>query len=232
MNTTTPKPQDVGFDVEWWLSVQSWRRRKFGELARSGFDERKAMEEVAATQVNPALDTGDAEQFLMLFGGAWKIGATWHHRRLLARMGMLERCVVISYISAKFDNRSWHSTIMDLFDLCDPVKLKEAADPLPPGDVFTIYRGVNGRGGARRPSGASWSLSPGVAAWFACRELQSPAVYIATIPRDAVLFYTNEREEREIVTLAARPNLWCKDPDRLRALAEEYRAEIKAATPL
>lgn len=65
-------------------------------------------------------------------------------------------------------------------------------------------------------------------------HLGSPAVYVATIARADALRHVEwhiVEREREIVIRAARPKLWCKDQGRLRELAEEYRAEIKAATP-
>ncbi len=59
-------------------------------------------------------------------------------------------------------------------------------------------------------------------------------MYVATIARSDALLHVESHtfyHEREIVTLGTRPKLWCKDQGRLRELAEEYRAEIKAATP-
>lgn len=64
-------------------------------------------------------------------------------------------------------------------------------------DVVTIYRGAQYN---EPPKGFCWSVSYEVAEWFAKRfSNRNPVVYTATVPKSAVLFYTNALNEQEVV---------------------------------
>jgi hypothetical protein len=68
---------------------------------------------------------------------------------------------------------------------------------------------VSGKKGMRRVRGFSWTASVEKAKWFAIRlaeHLGDPAVYKVNFGRDAIIVYTNDREESEFI-------LW---PDSLR----------------
>ena len=106
-----------------------------------------------------------------------------------------------------------------LFECCDRERLRAAGDPLPEGDRFTLYRGVSGRGAARRVAGLSWTRSPGIASHFArtwplvglgsgCRTEAppeaDPAVYVTEVRREDVLFYDDGRNEDDFVLIAKR----------------------------
>jgi hypothetical protein len=221
-----PRPQDVGFDAEWVYENLVKPNERVRGYKRSKA-ERLAWLDYTANKANPSLEAGDASGFLLVVGGHIRIGVTWRHRKLLSRKGMLESCIVLSYISANFDNRAWHGHIRRLLDLCDRDRLRLAGDPIPDGSPLVCYRGVSGPNRRRDSKGLSWSLSPQVAAWFACRDQPDPAVFVAEIPRDAVLFYTDERSEREIVARDVSPRLWSDDPSALGVLADQERESRK-----
>jgi hypothetical protein len=70
--------------------------------------------------------------------------------------------------------------------------IKRLTKPLPKGK-FTIYRGGH-------PDGDSWTLDQQKAEWFANRFPWSGGkVYEKTVTSDQVLFYTDERDEKEVL---------------------------------
>ena len=79
--------------------------------------------------------------------------------------------------------------------------------PLPSDmpDPVTIYRGAQGEneddaylGALYRPS---WTLSRERAEWFANRwdHWDTGVVACATVPRNSIMFYSNAREEQEVI---------------------------------
>ena len=72
-----------------------------------------------------------------------------------------------------------------------------------PLDRIPCYRGVAGRGAARRIRGLSWTGSLECATWFAKRAADlgwaDPAVFQAVVSDSEVLSYTNDRREDEYI---------------------------------
>jgi hypothetical protein len=65
---------------------------------------------------------------------------------------------------------------------------------------LTVYRGVAGRGAARRIAGRSWTDDLDAACWFAIRfDLQSPAVYTGELAAHDVWAFVTDRSEREFI---------------------------------
>jgi hypothetical protein len=88
-----------------------------------------------------------------------------------------------------------------MFRVADRARLRAAGDPLPE-PPFTLYRGVAGRGPARRVRGFSWTASRERGPWFADRFtslLHDPAVYTITVGEESILAYVNERQEEEFI---------------------------------
>jgi hypothetical protein len=120
----------------------------------------------------------------------------------LTRAGKYEEALVSAYKGTRGNFSNWSlDFLMWLFELADCEKLRSVGSPIPPGESFTLYRGVSGKGRARRVNGLSWTESPSTAAWFACRfpDLGDPAVFRVTVPREQILFYSGERSEKEYV---------------------------------
>lgn len=109
--------------------------------------------------------------------------------------GLLEQAFVEAWIGTR---TNWVTfplrTIRRILRHCGRGRLRAAGDRIPPGDSFTLYRGVAGLGAMRRESGLSWTRSAERAGWFASQfegVLERPAVLMTKVSRDDVLFYSN-----------------------------------------
>jgi hypothetical protein len=93
-----------------------------------------------------------------------------------------------------------------MLNIADRKKLQSMGDPLPENkDTYTLYRGIAGKGAARRKYGHSWTGTLETAIWFAQRlYFDKPVVYKADVPKDCICFYTNERDEDEYVCLTPK----------------------------
>jgi hypothetical protein len=144
----------------------------------------------------------------------------------LRKIGLFEEALIHAFTATSSNNRNFPTSLLELMFTykTNRRRLRAAGDPLPSSGPFTIYRGVAGRGRARRVRGLSWTASLEVAAWFAYRpELDDPSVYKVTVPEDAVLAYTNQRSEQEFIVLLP-PNIRPKRipiPDK--SLIDEWK---------
>jgi hypothetical protein len=149
------------------------------------------------------------ESFLCLAdntAGLWlvQVNALW-----LLRRGIYEQTL----LHAMSDTRTNHRRVSmewfrNLFFIADKSKLLAAGDPLPSSGPFTLYRGVAGRGRARRVRGVSWTGNIENAIWYAKRfqggdepdpELADPAVFKVVVEAKHVMArldasYRNEDE--------------------------------------
>jgi hypothetical protein len=93
-----------------------------------------------------------------------------------------------------------------MFTRADRTKLRAAGDPLPGAGPFTVYRGVAGRGPARRVRGLSWTDDVEKAAWFAQRlpGLSDPAIYRVIVEGNEVFACNFGRGEREFIVYPKR----------------------------
>jgi len=103
------------------------------------------------------------------------------------------------------------------------------------GDVFTIYRGVQRTPDiARAARGYSWTFDRDVACWFAVKHgapfvRDNSYVIAATIRRSDVVYYSDDRGEKEIVTQRAPENYKIDgDLDDWIACGNRQNALIKA----
>ena len=120
----------------------------------------------------------------------------------LIEAGKYEEALYDAYTITRVNFSNWSlNHLMFLFEVADREKMKSQGSQIPPGNNFTLYRGVSGKGRARRVNGLSWTESPNIAAWFACRfsHLGNPAVFRVTVPREQILFCCDERNEKEYV---------------------------------
>jgi hypothetical protein len=125
------------------------------------------------------------------------------------RCGLYEKALIDAYIGTRTNFSRWSFALINyLFELADREKLLECGDPLPGDGPFTIYRGISGRGAARRIRGISWTGSLDRAIWFAKRfDFEKPVVFRATVEKSLVYVYSNERQEAEFL---------CKIPINLK----------------
>lgn len=127
--------------------------------------------------------------------------------------GLYEAALLLAWNSQKLTIH-WRQHIKFMLMMANRERLIEASDPLPEGDVFTIYRDLtdyNGeiqglpiRGDER---GVSWSLNPAIARRFAW---ETGKVYATEVQREEIYAYlghpeqqgaTEYRREEEIMVL-------------------------------
>ena len=113
---------------------------------------------------------------------------------------------------------------LDLLRDANRSKLLSLGDDLPSGDRLTVFRGVIDVDDPSRVRRTSWTLSSGIAAWFATvmgrnEESIKPGVFMLNVPKEKVFFYTNKRDEQEVVVdmyPQARPKLVEPMPEPLQ----------------
>ncbi len=94
--------------------------------------------------------------------------------------------VVRALLGLALTQTHFYGQIPDLFEILQFANF--TIPPLP--ENVTVYRGGD-------PDGISWTLSRKVAVWFA--ERPNIEVHQRVIHRDRILFYSNDREEQEII---------------------------------
>ena len=124
---------------------------------------------------------------------------------VLRHAGVLEEALIRAWSGNKY-GINWDENFFRLvFSKLDKSKLRQASDPLPEGEVFTIYRGVNGSEAVRRVRGFCWTLDRAVARFFSMYSFApiDPAVYRGKIERQHILAYIHEsgRGEQEVIVL-------------------------------
>jgi hypothetical protein len=178
-------------------------------------------------QARRAFKAGDAPLLLLSAGEGGALALVFDNYRALLDRGIYEACLIDAYINRKTNNRAWDQRVIEwMFSLADRDRLRAVGSPLPGNGPFTLYRGIAGRGRARRARGMSWTPSLPVACWFASRfGLESPAVVTVTVPAADVLCYTNEREEEEFIVMPpAKVRRVRLTPEQIAAHAESVRA--------
>jgi hypothetical protein len=161
----------------------------------------------ARIRAREAIEEGDIDQALCWCDNMNKIYFVLDNTQPLKFSGWYERAVVEALIGPKVNLHHIPLVALHYMLICaDRTALMAAGDPVPDGESFTLYRGVSGKGAARRLRGISWTSSYDKAKWFASRfcDLEKPSVFMATVPRDAVCFCSNERNENEFVCIIPR----------------------------
>ena len=159
------------------------------------------------------LAAGDVCGFLFTASNEHGLALVAHNLRALQTRGLYEFALLQAFIATRTNNCRWSVPVLHwLFEMADRERLRAAGGPLPGTGPFTVYRGVSGRGRARRVRGLSWTASKEKAQWFAERgahwSLANPAVLCVVIAEGDVLAYVNDRQEEEFVILlpsSARP---------------------------
>jgi hypothetical protein len=161
------------------------------------------------------LDAGDVVGFLCRTSNVHSLDLVYWNLDALRARGLYERALLEAWAATRTNNHHWPvHELRYLFIQADRERLRAASDPLPGPGPFTVYRGVGGRGPARRVRGLAWTASEDKAWWFADRadwfRLADPAVYRVTVDEAHVLAYLNEsqRNEQEFLVLlpaTARP---------------------------
>jgi hypothetical protein len=115
--------------------------------------------------------------------------------------------------------------------------LRYAAYTLPENlpNMVTIYRGVRGCTSQQGAKGLSWSLDFDVAAWFAVVHRHwvsgQPLVVQAHVRCSDLLFYSNDREEQEVIPRTTPRKFSVIDDPPILAKAAERQIE-RARAPI
>jgi hypothetical protein len=179
-----------------------------------------------------ALEERDPVRFLGATSNEYSLWIVALNVETLKSRDMYETTLVHAHQATRTNNLGMSiRKLSELIASADLDRLRRAADLLPDGDNFTLYRGVAGSGADRRVRGFSWSASLSAAAWFAIRyaeHLDDPAVYRTTVSRKEVLWYSDDRHEAEFVVRPQRCTRMCLSCAELGSLAELFRERESA----
>jgi len=156
-----------------------------------------------------ALEEGNSTGFLLPASSEYHLDLVYRNQGALLKRGIYEPALFDAFINTRVNNRHWPmDDLRDMFERANRDRLLATGDPLPGPGPFTIFRGVAGKGRARRVRGLSWTGSLKKAQWFARRgawllsgQIADPAVFQVTVGIEDVLAYSNEREEQEFIVL-------------------------------
>ena len=144
---------------------------------------------------------GDMERVLGYMDSTRGLEFVIANMPILVERNLFEKALIRAYIAPKINWSGFpFRYVKFLFDIADREDLIEAGDPLPGDGPFTVYRGVSGRGPARRIRGISWTASIKKAMWFSTRlGREKPAVFEAGVDKSLVFAYWNQRNESEFL---------------------------------
>jgi hypothetical protein len=113
--------------------------------------------------------------------------------------GMAEKALLTAWSNQKYTFQ-YADAMRWALEQVDQQKMVVTGDPLPKGDSFTLYRGVNRDG---NPHGFSWTTSIDIARRFANMFGLEGTVYSIVVPRSDVYAYIHEsgRTEHEMLLL-------------------------------
>lgn len=143
---------------------------------------------------------GDVEGLLGLIDNQSGIRFVWDNLDWLKAIGKYEKALIWAYTGCRTNHCNHGAAFLRLlFSSADRAALL-AEGPLPGNGPFHVFRGVSGRGMARRVRGISWTADKEQAIWFAERfRLEIPAVFEAMVPAESCYAYYGDREEREFL---------------------------------
>jgi hypothetical protein len=169
--------------------------------------------ELLRAQVAGCFETGDGDGFVFSVDNTRALElVVWNTTALQAR-GLYERALLQAWTGTRTNHHGWSLREQRaLFEIADRRNLRAVGDPLPKPGPFTLYRGVAGRGPARRIRGLSWTASPKQARWFAERfahhgRLTDPAVYQVTVSEADVLAYVGSHRQEDEYLVLVPPHL-------------------------
>ncbi len=163
-----------------------------------------AVEPFLVEQAVKAFEDGNVAGLLGSCGGS-QLAFVADNFPLLRHRGIYEECLLRAFTRARINNHQWQPQVLQiLFDYADREKLRAAGQPIPDEPVFRVYRGIAGIRD-RHPRGFSWSLSKDVACWYATRlGLQRPGVLVSQVKNEAILAFTDSRNEKEVLCRPAK----------------------------
>lgn len=125
----------------------------------------------------------------------------------LISYGLYEEALFNAYIGTKTNFNVWKlRDLKFMFNLADRDVLYKLGDDVEKKYPITVYRGICGDGDVYRPRGLSWTTDLEQAKWFATfpqerykKKFNNIHVYKTQVSKKKTYFYTNGREESEVV---------------------------------
>jgi len=171
-------------------------------------------------EIVQAWEKDDIAAILVFLGNDFGIPFVFLHRGPLRMAGLFEKGLLDAYQSVRVNTRHFYDMMTMMFQFADADKMRAAGSSIPDQESFTLYRGVAGRGRARRVNGFSWTVCPHMAAWFAMRfSLEDPAVFQINVPKDQIMARLLERGEKEYLLRLPLPS----KPKRLKPMPEPQK---------
>jgi hypothetical protein len=173
-------------------------------------------------EVTTAPTPADLLERVQLGGGLAFVAGQQHELRAA---GIFEQDLAAAFR----DRHAAYFTIPDdvlqsLFAAADRQRLRAAGRALPRRRSFRLYRGVAGKGDARRVHGWAWTPSLEDACWYAARgRTHHPAVVTAIVPAEQVLCYIPDRHGETFLVRPPRFDRFQIKPRRIHELATEQR---------
>ena len=185
---------------------------------------------------------------LILIDGHERVRFVRDNIDVLKDAGLYEAALLQALLGSSQTNAHYHSeSLQMLLFRADRDRMFSLGEPLPesPDGYYTIYRGIAGdpeqysRNGrrllklGRRPRGISWTTSLVVATYFATlyEHLKDPVVLSATIPKDKIWCYTNQRDEHEVICIPVFDYVQVPlaPKEEVNAWREQIKAKDRAA---
>lgn len=175
---------------------------------------------------------GDASGCFIGESGGTYLRFLWDNAYRLKQRGIYEPALVSAYRCATLGFAGWaNDCVAFLFALADQDKLRDAGDPIPPGESFTLYRGVTGPKKHHRTFPA-WTSDYWTAAWFAVRfEHNNPALFQAEVSREDILFYIDGSEKEFVVMCPPEHQVLEVDWDTVGKEAQERHRKVLESDP-
>ncbi|MDX1962858.1 MAG: hypothetical protein SFX18_06885 [Pirellulales bacterium] len=167
----------------------------------------EAGREKTKERAQDAIRNRDAKSLLCLMANHHNLDFVYRNIRPLWQQGMYETALIDALVAPRTNNSSFTLGMkLWMLELGGREKLLAAGDALPPGETFTLYRGVAGTTRERQVRGVSWTDDLETAKWFAGRfpYLANPAVYETTVTPAEIYCFINDREEREYICVAQK----------------------------
>lgn len=186
----------------------------------------------AIQRCREAFIEGDASGCFLGESGGTYLRFLWDNAFRLKQRGIYESALVSAYRCSTLGFAGWpNDYVAFLFALADMDKLREAGDPIPPGDSYKLYRGVVGPRKHHRIF-PSWTSDYWTAAWFAVRfKDKNPALFQAEVNRQDILFYIDGSEKEFVVMCPPEPRTLDVDWEVVGKEAQERHRKVLEYDP-
>ena len=193
--------------------MAAWSQDSLRDALRRALD-LTLFPEIAEERAIDAIRNMDAIKFLALAPPEHRLTILYQNQDIIGRCNIMEDAFARAAFYYRVGNSQDHAILGSLIPRLNRVRLKKLSSSLPGVGPWTIYRGVAGKGRARRERGYSWTLDHERAQYFAGRsaDLDSPSILRAVVQEKHILFYSDIKKDCFVLL-----------PARFKVTAEPYR---------